>query len=152
YGRYLRQADDIARLDRLVWDGKEEAVHRMLPRVDPGHRAEALARLALANVSQTADKLRGQMRAQASGLQQDPGLLFGYMRLHRSKENYDAAISQLRQAPKDLVRPQLWWQERELLARHLLQEGKTAEAYDLISKHGMTEGPNFADAEFLAGW
>ncbi|HLJ20429.1 MAG TPA: lytic transglycosylase domain-containing protein [Stellaceae bacterium] len=149
YGHYLRPADDVARLDRLVWGGKEEAAHRMLPRVDPGHRAEALARLALANQSKSAEKLISKV---PKDLLRDPGFLFERMRWYRRKEKYDEAIAILEHAPKDVSRPQLWWAERELLARHALQDGKISDAYRLASGHGMTEGPNFADAEFLAGW
>ena len=149
YGHYLRQVDDVARLDRLVWDGKEEAAHRMLPRVDAGHRAEALARLAYANVSKTAEKLASKVPA---NLTQDAGFLFERMRWYRRKEKYDKAIADLLKAPKNQVRPQLWWAERENLARHALQEGNAQRAYELAKQHGMTEGANFADAEFLAGW
>jgi soluble lytic murein transglycosylase len=149
YGHYLRPVDDVERLDRLAWDGKEEAVHRMLPRVDPGHRAEALARLALANVSKTAEKLVSKVPA---NLQKDPGFLFERMRWRRRKEMYDAAIDILDHAPRDLVRPQLWWAEREMLARHALQDGNISLAYRLAARHGMTDGANFAEAEFLAGW
>lgn len=149
YGHYLRPADDVQRLDRLVWDGKEEAAHRMLPRVDAGHRAEALARLALANVSKTAEKLMAKVPA---SLQKDPGFLFERMRWRRRKEMYDAAIDILDHAPRDLVRPQLWWSEREMLARHALQDGNISLAYRLASRHGMTDGANYAEAEFLAGW
>ncbi len=149
YGHYLRPADDVARLDRLVWEGKEEAAHRMLPRVDPGHRAEALARFALASLSKSAEKLVAKV---PPALQKDAGFLFERMRWRRRKEMYDAAIDILEHAPKDLGRPQLWWNERETLARHALQDGKISVAYRLAAQHGMTEGTNFAEAEFLAGW
>ena len=33
-----------------------------------------------------------------------------------------------------------------------LQDGKISVAYRLASRHGMTDGQNFAEAEFLAGW
>jgi soluble lytic murein transglycosylase len=149
YGHYLRPVDDVARLDRLVWDGKEEAAHRMFPRVDSGHRAEALARLALASVSKSADKLISKV---PDALRRDPGFLFERMRWNRRKEKYDAAIEILDRAPKDLVRPQLWWSERETLARHALQDGNVSLAARLAERHGMTDGANFAEAEFLAGW
>ncbi|MGH7124528.1 MAG: lytic transglycosylase domain-containing protein [Stellaceae bacterium] len=149
YGHYLRQADDVARLDRLVWEGKEEAAHRMLPRVDAGHRAEALARLALASLSKSADKLVSKVPRQ---LLRDPGFVFERARWNRRKEKYDAAIDILEHAPRDLVRPQLWWAEREFLARRALQDGKISVAYRLAAQHGMTEGANYAEAEFLAGW
>jgi soluble lytic murein transglycosylase len=39
-----------------------------------------------------------------------------------------------------------------MLARHALQEGNVSLAYRLAARHGMTDGTNFAEAEFLAGW
>jgi soluble lytic murein transglycosylase len=150
YGHYLRQVDDIARLDRLVWDGKEEAAHRMFPRVDAGHRAEALARLAYANLSKNAEKLAAKVIGTPQA--RDPGFIFERIRWLRRKEKYGPAIDDLLKAPRDLIRPQLWWAERESLARHMLQENNTSKAYELASQHGMTEGQNFAEAEFLAGW
>ena len=38
-GICLRPADDIARLDGLLWDGDEDQARRMLDRVDDAHRA-----------------------------------------------------------------------------------------------------------------
>src|SRR5262249_9796300 len=81
-----------------------------------------------------------------------PGFQFERMRWRRRKEMYDAAIDILEHAPRDLDRPQLWWSERETLARHALQEGNVTLAMRLAERHGMTEGQNFAEAEFLAGW
>jgi soluble lytic murein transglycosylase len=149
YGHYLRASDDVQRLDRLLWDGHEETAHRMFPRVDAGHRAEALARLALAHEDKKAEKLVSKV---PPDLLKDPGLLFERMRWRRRKEMYDAAIDTLDHAPKELVRPQLWWAEREMLTRHALQEGNISLAYRLAARHGMTSGVNYAEAEFLAGW
>ncbi len=47
HGSAITSQDDQNRLDRLLWDGKVEAVRRMLSRVPPDYRALAEARLAL---------------------------------------------------------------------------------------------------------
>src|SRR5260370_24404291 len=121
----------------------------MRPRVERGERAEALARLARANVPKAADKLVSKVPA---NLQKEPGFLFERMRWRRRKEMYDLAIDILDHAPKDLVRPELWWAEREMLTRHALQDGNISLAYRLAARHGMSDGANYAEAEFLAGW
>jgi soluble lytic murein transglycosylase len=149
YGIYLRPADHVARLDRLLWDGREEQARRMLPMVDTAHRLEAEARMALAARAPKAEKLLHDV---PSELQNDPGLLFERMQWRRHQDDYDGAIAILDHAPSDLVRPDAWYRERELLARRALQTGSITIAYRLASHHGLTTGPNFADGEFLAGW
>ena len=54
--------------------------------------------------------------------------------------------------PLDMVRPDSWWVERKILARKALSEGLYPQAYRIASAHGLTEGVDFAEAEFLSGW
>ena len=56
------------------------------------------------------------------------------------------------QRVKDLGRPEAWWPDRQLLARHLVEQNEAARAYKLVSANGLTDGPAVADAEFTAGW
>lgn len=149
YGSHIRREDDVKRLDRLIWEGHDDAAKRMLTRVDTGHRTVAEARLALSHMAGNADRLVARVPRE---LQSDPGLLFERMRWRRHKEMYDGAIDILDHAPKDLVRPQAWWGERELLVRYALQNGDISLAYRLASRHSLTTGVGFADGEFLAGW
>ena len=149
YGKYIRREDEVKRLDRLLWEGHFEAARRMLTRVDAGHRTVAEARMALADMSGSAERL---LRRVPRELQSDPGLLFERMRWRRRKDMYDGAIDILDHAPKDLVRPQAWWGERELLVRHALQNGDISLAYRLAARHDLTTGVGFAEGEFLAGW
>ena len=51
-----------------------------------------------------------------------------------------------------MVRPEKWWVERLILARSLIYKKKYETAYKISSKHAMTEGPNFAEAEWISGW
>jgi soluble lytic murein transglycosylase len=149
YRIYLRPADHVQRLDRMLWDQHAEGAHRMMPLVDAGHRAAADARLALARVASNAERL---VQRVPGNLQKEPGLLFERMRWRHRKDMFDAAIDILDHAPADLGRPQSWWSEREALARHALANGNVSQAYRLAARHGMNSGREYADAEFLAGW
>ena len=51
-----------------------------------------------------------------------------------------------------LVRPEKWWKERQIIARSLIYKKKYEKAYKIASKHAMTEGPDFAAAEWMSGW
>jgi len=61
HGDAIRSEDDVVRLDRLLWDGRNEAARRLLPRVSPDYRALAEARLALAAMAPNAETLAGKV-------------------------------------------------------------------------------------------
>jgi soluble lytic murein transglycosylase len=149
YHPLLREADHEARLDRLLWDNQREEAKRMLPRVSPGWQALGMARMALANLEAGTERLVARVPA---SLQGNPGLVYERVRWRRRKEHYDDAIPLLESAPKELVRPEAWAVEREVLARYLLGDRKAATAYRITTHHGVTSGPHFAELEFLSGW
>jgi soluble lytic murein transglycosylase len=149
YGSLIRGEDHIKRLDRLAWDGLGEAAKRQMVRVPQEYRLLADARLKLAAFQPGVERAVAKVPAE---FQNDPGLLYERLRWRRRKDQYDSAIEILLSPPRDLVRPELWWVERQTLARHVLADGKAQLAYRLVSNHGLIEGPAHADAEFLAGW
>lgn len=149
FGRLLRQSDHLARLDRLLWDGEGAAARRLLDLVDPGHRAVAEARLALADMRPGVDALVNRVPA---ALADDPGLLYERMRWRRRSDQDAGAIEILLNRPAELGRPGAWWTEQHILARRALERGDYALAYRLAAGHGQKDGVAFANAEFLAGW
>jgi soluble lytic murein transglycosylase len=48
--------------------------------------------------------------------------------------------------------PEKWWKEREIISRSLIYKKKYEIAYKISSNHGMTEGSDFAAAEWISGW
>jgi soluble lytic murein transglycosylase len=149
YHTFLRPADHVARLDRLLWDGQADAAKRMYRLVEPDYRALAEARLALAAQEPGAERLIGRVSA---ALQRDSGLIYERVRWRRRKEHYEDAIALLDAAPKDTRRPEAWAVEREVLARYALAEGKPVIAYHIASQHGLVSGAHFSELEFFAGW
>ncbi|MFN3075282.1 MAG: transglycosylase SLT domain-containing protein [Alphaproteobacteria bacterium] len=149
YGRYLRQEDHNARLDRLLWDRQNEAAKRMMKRVDLGHQRLALARIALIDMDGGSE---GALRKVPAELAGNPGLLYDRARWRRKKERFDEAISIVNGPAGNKVRPDLWWAERAILARESLQRGNISKAYDLARGHGKINGASLVDAEWLAGW
>src|SRR5207253_4364960 len=116
----LRPEDNAQRIDRLLWDGQSEAAHRMLGMLPPDYRLLAEARLALAAQAANAEALVGRVPAQ---LRSDPGLVFEQLRWRRKKDMTDAAVQILLHQPNDLVRPAVWWAERQAVARRVLAGG-----------------------------
>jgi len=146
---YLRPADDIARLDSLLWDGDEDQAKRMLDRVDQDHRLEATARMKLADQDRDAEDALADVPA---SLRRDPGLVYEVARYYRKQNQFDKAAAALDPPPLKPRRPDKLWAEMENAARDALSEGSVSVAYRLAASHGSDNGNVFAEGEWLAGW
>lgn len=149
FGGLLGSQDHAARLDNLLWEGRFDEARRIFSRVAPERRALAEARIQLALQGRGVD---GALRRVPASLTNDPGLLYERLRWRRRKDMDSLALDILRHPPGDLVRPELWWTERAIMARRLLQDGRGREAYGVVHDHRLAPGPSYAEAEFLAGW
>ena len=149
YGAMLKPEDHVARLDRLLWDGKQDATKRMLSRVDAGYRALAEARIALRNETKNADKLVAKVPKK---LQRDAGLVYERARFRRRKENYESVPDLFFPPLQEVARPDTLWREIDDAARRALARGQVKIAYKLAIQHGAKDGTTFAEGEWLAGW
>jgi soluble lytic murein transglycosylase len=149
YGTALKGEDHVARLDRLLWDGKQDPAKRMMSRVDGGYRALAEARIALRNEKKNADKLVAKVPKK---LQRDAGLIYERARFRRRKENYEAVPDLFFPPLQVVARPDLLWREIDDAARRALARGQVKIAYKLAIQHGAKDGTTFAEGEWLAGW
>ena len=145
----IRDEDDIARLDRLMWDHHDDAIRQQMTRVDADHKLLAQARLAFDNEASNSESLAKNLPA---SVKDDPGLIYEWVRYRRNHDDDDGAIQLLRDPAHDQVRPDLWWSERAVLARRALQKGNISVAYDLAQNHNQVDGTGYADAEWLSGW
>jgi soluble lytic murein transglycosylase len=152
FGGALSIEDHTARVDRLIWERRLEDVPRLLRLLDPERRLLAEARIKLARDTHDASDFVARIPKSHA---RDPGLLFERARYNRRNGHDDLALSIHLGAEAPLLRPDVWWRERDIVARRLLREGRAAEALALVSTlHGLEpeHGQAFADANFLAGW
>lgn len=149
FGDRLTRDDHHARLDRLLWRHEYTAAQRMLHLVSPAWRALADARIRL---GQNRPGVDAAVRAVPAGLAGDPGLLMDRMRWRREHGMDDGALELLLKAPNPSGWERRWWIERAYHARRLLRTGRPDLAYRVAADHGFSEGFEFAEAEWLAGW
>jgi soluble lytic murein transglycosylase len=146
--------DQWTRFQRLAWHDAAAAA-RQVPRLDPGHRTAAEARLALQRDAPNAETLLAAVPAAARG---EPGLVLDHARwLRHAERTADAlALWQRRGEPAQRDAPPeelaAFWTERNLLARRLLRDGNPSGAYALAAQHGQITPEQVLDAEFLAGF
>jgi soluble lytic murein transglycosylase len=142
----------VARLDALLWEGRTGAAERLLPRVPEGWQALASARIALRRDRDGVDALIAKV---PPPLADDPGLAFERFLWRKRKDRDDDAATLMadRSATvESLGRPEAWAADRRVMARALMRQGKPREAYRLASRHGLTEGSDYADLEWLSGF
>lgn len=149
HGSLIRQQEHDARLDRLLWDGRQFQARRMLGKVSKELRRVAEARIVLRQNRRNADSL---LRNLSDDQLAQPGLLYERLRWRRRRGKIDSALEILEHPPDDLVRPDLWWREREVIVRRLLERGEHQRAYAIARDHRLERGLPFAEAEWLAGW
>lgn len=150
FADYLQPEDHWRRLDRLLWDKQDGPAQHMLLRVSPERRLLAQARMALQDGKANAETLAAKVPKE---FKNDPGLIYDRVRWRRQKDMDEDAIDLLSHPARNQVRPDLWWQERAILARRALQKGLISRAYQIAADHAIDDdNSQFAEAEFLAGW
>lgn len=151
YQKYIRQQDDIARLERMLWKREAAPARRQLRHLPADWHKLAEARIALMSRAQRAENTAA---AVPPALRDNPGLIYERVRWYRRAQKMTEAVDLLLRHPKLPAAggEDHWWRERENLARWALNEDDPALAYKLASTHFQTDGIDFAEAEWLAGW
>jgi len=151
FHKYIREEDDIARLERLLWKREVRESRRQMRYVSKDRRALTQSRISFMIRSR---KAPSTVRSVPKHLREDPGYIFEQVRWYRRNRKPEDAIALLRGHPKlpPGWRPDRWWRERQYLVRWALSEENPSLAYELASTHFQTEGRDFAEAEWLSGW
>lgn len=152
YGEALVVAHEV-RLDRVLWSGDRQAeAARMLPRVNENWRALGSARLALQTDRAGVQGLVDAVPAAVAG---DPGLAYDRFVWRMKRDRYDdaaALILERSDRAERLGQPEAWAERRALLARRMLRQGDAQSAYRMAATHHLTNGAEYIDLEFLAGF
>jgi len=152
YKKIITVSDNIKRTDYHAWKGKHWDVQRMLRYLPPDETALFRARQLLMSRSYGVDTAIGKVPAK---FKDDIGLKYDRLKWRRRRGRLDSSLEILFSLPNDhkkLVRPDIWWKERAILTRSLIYKKKYALAYKVSSNHSLTEGPAYANAEWLSGW
>ncbi len=153
FGGDFSQDDHATRVDALLWRQERGEAQRLIPRLSPGDQALARARIVL----QTRPRrgVQAAVESVPASLSDDPGLLYERARyVRRAGRPEDAMPIAARITPEaapELARG-LIYKERRLYVARALRSGQTSLAYQLVTRHGLTSGESFADAEWMSGW
>ena len=148
----LTKEDYIERAKYLAWEQDFYELRRTLRYLPSGYKELYFARFALMTRSYGVDSAIAKVPAQ---FKNDVGLQFDRAKWRRKRGRYDSAleiINNLPQDPKLLVKPDLWFKEKFIIARSRINKKRFEEAYGLLINHGVLDSGNLAEAEWHAGW
>ncbi len=150
-GQYeaLLRPHHAARADMLLWERKPDAAARLRPHLEADQRALLRARLALQ--SQAGD-VSARLEKVPDALKEDAGLARDLFEWHIRAGRWDSAKTLLLERSGALGRPAAWASRRRALARDEMRDGDPQRAYAMAAAHGLSEGAQYADLEWLAGY
>jgi len=152
FKKYLDEKDYINRAEYLAWNNKYWDLKRILPYLPKDYELLYNARQLLMSKSYGVDEA---IKNVPDKFINDAGLNYDRLKWRRKRGRIDGSVEILLNVKntKDyLVRPDLWWEEREIISRSLIYDKKFELAYKISSNHGLTEGSDFAEAEWMSGW
>ena len=152
FRKYLDAKDYIKRADYLAWNNKYWDLKRMLRYLPKDYELLYTARQLLMSKSYGVDNAISKVPIK---FKNDAGLNYDRLKWRRKRGRVDSSVEILLKIKNDkdyLVRPDRWWIEREIISRSLIYKKKYELAYKISSNHAMTEGPDFAAAEWMSGW
>ena len=152
FKKYLSNDDYIKRADYLSWENKYWDLKRMLRYLPKDYQLLYTARQLLMSKSYGVDTAISKV---PKNLKNDSGLNYDRLKWRRKRGRVDSCLEILFKIPNTkeyMVRPDKWWKERAIIARSLIYKKRFADAYKISSNNGLTEGPEYADAEWMSGW
>jgi soluble lytic murein transglycosylase len=152
FKKYLNADDYIKRADYLAWNNKYWDLKRLLRYLPKDYELLYNARQLLMSKSYGVDNAISKVPAK---FKNDAGLNYDRLKWRRKRGRVDSSVEillKIKNTEDYLVRPDKWWVEREIISRSLIYKKKYELAYKISSNHGMSEGPEFAAAEWMSGW
>ena len=152
FKKYLNADDYIQRADYLAWNNKYWDLKRLLRYLPKDYELLYNARQLLMSRSYGVDNAISKV---PDKFRNDAGLNYDRLKWRRKRGRVDSSVEILQKVinTKDyLVRPDKWWIEREIISRSLIYKNKYELAYKIASNHALTDGPKYAEAEWMSGW
>ena len=149
FKKYLNADDYIKRADYLAWNNKYWDLRRLTRYLPKEYELLYTARHILMSKSYGVDQA---IKNVPEKFKNDAGLNYDRLKWRRKKGRVESSaeiLLKIKNNKEYLVKPEKWWKEREIISRALIYKKKYETAYKISSNHGMSEGPDFAGAEWM---
>ena len=152
FKKILDTSDYINRADYYAWEGKHWDLKRVIRYLPSEYQLLYTARQILISRGYGVDEA---IKKVPKKFKNDAGLNYDRLKWRRKKGRVDSSLeilNKVKNTEEYLVRPDKWWKERSIIGRSLIYKKKYKTAYKIVSNHAMTEGADYAEAEWMSGW
>jgi soluble lytic murein transglycosylase len=150
YQNQLSEIDHINRIERLLWDGKNEDAKRIMNLVDDDYKKLFAAVVELQNSPKFIDPIVLSVPRKLRG---NEALSYRRILWYKAKDKQSDLLELMISLPKQSAFSNKWWSLRRLYGREMLKQKKYKAAYELISNHNLPKtSTDFWEAEWTAGW
>lgn len=151
-GSLLSAEDHLIRAHYLLYRDRVTGAERLSQYLSASDRRSVAARGAA--IRSGGDAL-STVQAAHQANRSDIHLTFELARLYRRADRPQEAANLLmsvRATGDQLIRPDIWWRERHIVARDLIETRQPDLAYQLASLPTGSDAGDTADAAFVSGW
>ncbi|MGL5720627.1 MAG: lytic transglycosylase domain-containing protein [Alphaproteobacteria bacterium] len=147
----LKASHHVARLEEMLWGQEIGQAKQVLGLVSEAKQSQARVWIGFLQGDPSALKAYNALPA---NLRNHEGLHWAQVFWLKKQKKCDEAIRLMLANAHSVSHPLAWWQERNYLAREMLQAGDPKLAYRLITQHRVpgTSIKEYAEAEWFAGW
>ena len=150
YGNQLSEVDHFNRIDRLLFESRNEDAKRILNFVNDDSRSLFNAVIELQGSPKFIDKI---VLSVPRKLRDNEGLTYRRILWYKSKDKLDDLIELILELPEKSVYSDKWWSLRRLYGREMIKQKKYKIAYKILSQHGLpASSSDFWEAEWTSGW
>ena len=152
FKKILDTSDYINRADYYAWEGKHWDLKWVIRYLPSEYQLLYTARQILISRGYGVDEA---IKKVPKKFKNDAGLNYDRLKWRRKKGRVDSSLeilNKVKNTEEYLVRPDKWWKERSIIGRSLIYKKKYKTAYKIVSNHAMTEGADYAEAEWMSGW
>ena len=146
YKYILTSEDFIKRAEYMAWENEYWELKKTIPYLPKNYKELYFARFSLMTRSYGVDSAINKV---PKNMISNVGLQYDRMKWRRKRGRYDSALEIINiytNEPEKLVKPELWFKEKLIIARKKIDQKKYDEAYRLLTNHGITEKAELADA------
>jgi soluble lytic murein transglycosylase len=150
YQSYLSHEDHVARINRLLWEGKVMEAKQIMIFVNEDYRRLFSAIIELQDFPRHIEQI---LLSVPRNLRSSELLSYRKALWYKSKGKIEDLIELIITLPKHLENPEQWWSLRILYAREMLKRKEYKLSYLLAARHGLlVKSSNFWEAEWFSGF
>ena len=150
YKDLLSEPDHVARIERLLWDNKNDEAIRILNFVNEDYKLLYNAILEFQESPKYLDKIIAKVPRK---LRDNELLIHRQIVWLKSKDKINELIGLITELPDKTKYPDKWWSLRRLYGREMIKQKKYKIAYQIFANHNLSiNSSDFWEAEWTAGW